>query len=301
MMQFKTLNIKKIKTVDEENYTLSFVFSTGETDRQGQVVDQSTFKLSSFLENPVVLFAHDHNRPAVGNVVDIGFGDTGNLEGKIKFAAEEYEFARVLWSLYKNGFMRAVSIGFQPEEIQGNGEGDVLLGNELYEVSLVNVPANARSLAKEKGIDIAPLEEEEKRVAKNQAEVLEKLRQEARKMIKEIDSIIEPTKEAHQTPPPAEKTAPEEVESGDAENGSVEPDLHSPTLEEGVESAEESQNQPQSDGVGEESADNATEKVDIQEETPEVARAAKLEKKKRLVNKRIRELLEVKKKLKKYE
>lgn len=160
-----------VKSVDEKNYTIDFIFSTPDTDRHGEEIDQKGWKLDEFMKNPVVLFAHDQWQPAVGQVIKIGFVD-GNLEGTVKFAAEENPFAKILFDLYKNGFMRAVSVGFANTEYKYNEETErlVLLENILYELSLVNVPANARALAKQKGIDLSALENKEKELAKQKEE-----------------------------------------------------------------------------------------------------------------------------------
>lgn len=157
-------NLKtKIKSVDEEKYKIDFIFSTPDEDRHGEEIDQNGWKLNEFLENPVVLFAHDQWQPAVGKVVDIRV-ENGQLQGTVQFAVEENPFAKILFDLYKNGFMRAVSVGFSNNEYKFNEETErmVLLENVLYELSLVNVPANARALAKSKGIDMQPLEDKEK-------------------------------------------------------------------------------------------------------------------------------------------
>lgn len=301
-MKYKTINIKELRSVDENNYTLRAVFSTPDTDRQGDRVDQSTFKTDNFLQNPVVLFSHDHNQPAVGRVLSLNFNDIGELEGVIQFAAEEYEFARVLWSLYSNGFMRAVSIGFINEEVEATATGAMLINNELLEVSLVNVPANARALAKQKGIDLSPIDNLE---AKHQKSLTKEEVNKVNQALADLNSILTPERSS-ETTPPEQKTADETENEGDAENGFVEPDLHSPTLSEEGSTPSEEENEETPDSGGEDieqedntilSTDNSTE-VDVQKETPKVDRAVvSREQKKRLVNKRIREMLTYKKTL----
>lgn len=158
-MRFNNLTFE-IKSVDKENYTLRGVFSTNDVDRHGEVVDQKGWILDEFLANPVVLFGHDHSIPAIGKVESIGYNNEGNLEGQIKFAVEEFDFARTIFNLYAGGYMRAFSAGFMNEEAEYDPVADILVlrKNTLYEVSCVNVPANAMALAKSKGIDTTPLE-----------------------------------------------------------------------------------------------------------------------------------------------
>lgn len=152
--------VKEAQPGDDEKYIIRGVFSTGDVDRQGEVVVQDGWKLDEFLKNPVILWAHDHWQPAIGKVVELAKTAIG-LEGAIQFAADEYEFAKTIYNLYKGGFMRAFSVGFQNDKYEIDQANDVvyLKENTLFEISAVNVPANAMALAYSKGIDMAPLEQ----------------------------------------------------------------------------------------------------------------------------------------------
>ena len=108
----KKLFNTKIKEIDEKENSIRFIFSTDDEDRHGEIVDQKGWDLNEYLKNPVVLFAHDHYQPAVGQVTELRLNEDSNLEGVIKFAVDEYEFAKTLFNLYKGKFMRAVSAGF---------------------------------------------------------------------------------------------------------------------------------------------------------------------------------------------
>lgn len=155
----KTL-LFKANVVDDTNYIIRGIFSSGIEDRQSEVVDQNGWKLEEYMTNPVVLFAHDHHQPAIGKCVELGKDAMGNLQGAIQFAANEYDFAKTIFNLYKSGFMRAFSVGFMNDKYEIDQANDrvVLRENTLYEISCVNVPANAMALASSKGIDMAPLE-----------------------------------------------------------------------------------------------------------------------------------------------
>ncbi len=128
-MQYKHFNLVELKGVNDENYTIRGVFSTADEDRHGEIVDQKTWQLDDYLKNPVILFAHDHNQPAIGKATNLFFNESGNLEGEIQFAAKEYEFANTIFKLYKGGFMRAFSVGFQNEVVEyDEGENKVMRG-----------------------------------------------------------------------------------------------------------------------------------------------------------------------------
>ena len=158
-MQYKQLLVE-LKAISDENYTIKGVFSTADEDRHGEIVDQKSWQLDDYLKNPVILFGHDHNQPAIGKAVNLFFNSEGNLEGEIQFAAKEYDFAKTIYQLYKGGFMRAFSVGFQNEVVEyDDAENKVTLKrNHLFEISCVNVPANQLALAKSKGIDTSALE-----------------------------------------------------------------------------------------------------------------------------------------------
>lgn len=159
MLKIKNLFFK-VKAVDQESYSIRGVFSTGSEDRHGEVVVQSGWNLAEFMLNPVVLYQHDPSVPVIGKVTDIGLNQEQNLEGTIKFAAEENPFAMVIYKLYAGGFMRAFSAGFRNDEYSVNQDTGVinLLKNTLFEVSCVAIPANHLALAKQKGIDTTVVE-----------------------------------------------------------------------------------------------------------------------------------------------
>lgn len=151
----------KVNGIDEENFIIRGVFSTAAEDRHGEIVDQTGWKLEEYMKNPVVLFSHDHDEPAIGKCIELST-KTGQLEGAIQFAAKEYDFAMTIFKLYAGGFMRAFSVGFMNDKYELNQETEqiILRENTLFEISAVNVPANAMALAYAKGIDMKPLEEQ---------------------------------------------------------------------------------------------------------------------------------------------
>lgn len=144
---------------NDADFSIKGIFSTGTEDRHGEVVDQAGWKLEEYMQNPVVLFSHDPYQPAIGKMVELGMNESGNLAGTIQFAANEYEFAKTIYNLYKGGFMRAFSVGFMNHRYEIDQENDmvILRENTLYEVSAVNIPANAMALAIQKGIDCEPI------------------------------------------------------------------------------------------------------------------------------------------------
>lgn len=150
----------KTKSVDNKNYTIEGKFSTGDIDRHGEVVDQKGWDLTDFLNNPVILFQHDGNQLPVAKCVSIGIDADGDLAGVIQFAVNEYEFAKTVFNMYANGFMRAFSCGFMNTvyEYDSINEVIILRKNKLHEISCVSIPANAMALAKSKGFETKEIE-----------------------------------------------------------------------------------------------------------------------------------------------
>lgn len=149
-----------VKEVNRDNYTIRGVYSTAAVDRHGEIVDQTSWKLEEYMQNPVVLWGHDHSQPAIGRTIELGLNSEGQLEGVMQFAVEQYEFAKTVFELYAGGFMRAFSVGFMSDGWEEQDGVTVLKDNVLYEISTVNVPANAEALMKAKaaGIDVSALE-----------------------------------------------------------------------------------------------------------------------------------------------
>ncbi len=129
---------------------LTFVASTGAVDRHGDTVAPEGWRLDVYRDNPVVLWAHDYRRPAIGRTQSV-WRDGGALLARLEFAPTE--FAREVEGLYRQGYQQGVSVGFRPlrfEERRDARTGAFLgirfLEQELLEISAVPVPANRGAL-----------------------------------------------------------------------------------------------------------------------------------------------------------
>lgn len=129
---------------------LTFVASTGAVDRHGDTVAPEGWRLDAYRENPVVLWAHDYRRPAIGRAQSV-WRDGGALLARLEFA--DTGFAREVEGLYRQGYQQGVSVGFRPlrfEERRDARTGAFLgirfLEQELLEISAVPVPANQGAL-----------------------------------------------------------------------------------------------------------------------------------------------------------
>lgn len=127
-----------------------FVLSTDEVDRHGDVVAAEGWNLEFYRRNPVLLWAHDYRRPAIGRAVSL-WTEPHRLLARMEFAPTA--FAQEVAALYRAGFQWGVSVGFRPLEFEERRDaatgaflGIRFLRQELLEVSAVTVPANRSAL-----------------------------------------------------------------------------------------------------------------------------------------------------------
>jgi hypothetical protein len=220
----------KVKSIDKENFKLHMVASTQDVDRHGDVLIQSGVELENFLLNPVILNSHRY-----GDIVDViaraentevkGKGKKSRLEMDWIFAVKENPKAQIAFDLYAGKFLNASSVGLIPREFKKNQDGTTdwftITKWELLETSAVSVPANARALAKQKGIKIEEYEEEEKEEeGDEEEEELEEYKEEEETEIDPDDEDFEENErgdeEEEENPNPEEKK-PEEGEQGKEE------------------------------------------------------------------------------------
>jgi HK97 family phage prohead protease len=127
---------------------IDFVMSSEAKDRMGDVILSSAWKLDQFKKNPIALYQHDSNDP-------IGFWENVRIEnkkliGKLKLAAEGTSSdIDAIRALVKQGILRAVSVGFRALKYKEEEDVDGVVFTEcdLFECSLVSIPANQEALS----------------------------------------------------------------------------------------------------------------------------------------------------------
>lgn len=142
---------------------LTFTASTEKVARDGDIIEVSGWDTKEFMKNPVFLWAHDPSVPPIGKVTNVrkvrAKGEDRRLEVDVDFAGLEqsHELAESVYRLYRDGFMRAVSVGFrvrgyrkpdedEREQLGLKEYGMVITAAELLEVSAVPVPADPGAL-----------------------------------------------------------------------------------------------------------------------------------------------------------
>lgn len=138
--QFGFLDITK-----DKDGSLVAIASTNSVDRHGEIVDNNGWDLKAYKKNPLILWAHDHNEPAIGMSAKTWVdGDGKKAKLMIKPVLHDVtDKARAVKQLVEMGVIKSLSVGFRPLE---SADGVTYDKNELLEVSVVNVPANADAM-----------------------------------------------------------------------------------------------------------------------------------------------------------
>ena len=136
----------KVKSVGEESALIIEGYAnTTDKDRQGDVILEEAWTkggLDNYLKNPIVLAYHNPEKP-IGEVTDYGINHKG-----LHVIAEISKAAGDVYSLIREGVLKAFSVGFRVKDADYDSETDIFVIKdlEMYELSVVSVPANADSI-----------------------------------------------------------------------------------------------------------------------------------------------------------
>jgi HK97 family phage prohead protease len=153
MIQHKTAQFAEI---DSEKRTATFVASDESVDSYGDIVRVAGWELERFKKNPVLLWGHKSSEPPIGTVPEV-WKDGTRLMARAQFLDEGVsDMADRIWKIVKAGALRAVSVGFWPTKApndlkneKNEWTGYEWIAQELMELSVVCVPANANALMAE--------------------------------------------------------------------------------------------------------------------------------------------------------
>lgn len=143
MQNKRAYSILEMKSVDTDGRTISGIATTPEPDRVGDIVDPHGAK---FADEIPLLWQHQHDKPVgtakLGKPSDSGIPFTASLpaiseDGPLK------QLVDMAWQAIKAKLVRGVSIGFRPIEYSFMDDGIRFIQTEIYELSLVTIPANA--------------------------------------------------------------------------------------------------------------------------------------------------------------
>lgn len=153
--------VQKAVSIDKEKHTATFVMSTSSIDRHGDIVDQDSWNLTFFKQNPAFFWNHRSNEFPLGKWLDVWLADDQEnpgekmLMGTAEFAVDLDDDIRRAWEHVVRGDLNMVSVGFIPHIVDYDEDKDafVLKSCELMECSLVGIGSNRRATIK--GADVA--------------------------------------------------------------------------------------------------------------------------------------------------
>lgn len=175
-VSYRHSEIREIRKKEDER-TITFVASDSTRDSAGTVLNQDNWDLTRFNSNGIIGYQHkvyggwdDTDNP--DNVIGKGhaYVEDGKLMVDITFEPKEInELAEKIYQKVLFGSLRAVSVGFLPIGKGRFGEGAdaetyYFAGQQLLEVSVVNIPANPNALRKSMEAENDFLEAERKRI-----------------------------------------------------------------------------------------------------------------------------------------
>lgn len=153
---------EQLRAVNRDERTVDIVASTFDLDSYGTRIDPAGWDLSVFTRNPVIPLQHDDrgytgsNGLPVANAIPESIRvEGGKLLMKLRFPTEgAFPLADTVFSLVSDGFLRGVSVGFEPIEWEDTEEDEagtkrnvrVYRKQRLLEVSLVTIPSNDKAL-----------------------------------------------------------------------------------------------------------------------------------------------------------
>jgi HK97 family phage prohead protease len=138
---------KQIKNgEDDENLEITGHASTNDIDRSGDIIASDAWTkdgaLDNYLKNPVILVHHDMERP-IGRTIAHEIDSKG-----LKITASISKLAGSVVEFIKEGLLSAFSVGFMIKDAEFDPNSGIFMIKELelFEISVVSVPANQNTL-----------------------------------------------------------------------------------------------------------------------------------------------------------
>ena len=142
----RAYSLLQIKEMDDDLRVITGMASTPQPDRMGDIVEPLG---AQFAKEIPLLWQHKHDSPV--GIAEFGTPTKAGIpfkatvariieEGKLK------EMTDMAWQAVKAKLVKGVSIGFRPLSYEYLDQGGVRFSeSEIYELSLVTIPANAEA------------------------------------------------------------------------------------------------------------------------------------------------------------
>lgn len=146
--------VQKVTDDEREGRVLWRLLSLA-INRYGYVVKPDGIIIEDFVKNNVVLWSHDHERPAIGTIDINSFKITPKyVDAVVVFDLISGDsFAEMVYEKVKNGVINAGSIAFKiitssEEPLIKGQSGPSIIKWELWEFTICNIPALPDAIAK---------------------------------------------------------------------------------------------------------------------------------------------------------
>lgn len=167
----RAYSMLQVRAFDDDARKFSGIATTPSVDRVGDIIDPMGVKFT----NPLVLL-HQHRHDAPIGSVRFKKPTKDGIEFEAEIAKVDEpgplkDRVDTAWGEVKHGLVRATSVGFRPIEYSFMDTGGVRYSEvEVYELSIVSIPANADAVIstvksldqqarKEAGVEDDPLPE----------------------------------------------------------------------------------------------------------------------------------------------
>lgn len=140
----RAYSVLEIKSVDDDKREIAGMATTPEPDRMGDIVEPLGAKFAAELP---LLWQHRHDAPV--GIVKFGKPTKQGIPfratvAKIENAGQLKDMVDMAWDAVTAKLVRGVSIGFRALEYAFMEGGGIRFSEvEIYELSLVTIPANA--------------------------------------------------------------------------------------------------------------------------------------------------------------
>ena len=184
-----------IKAAKEDDRIIEFIATSEIRDRDHDLIKIKGINTKNYKNNAVVLWGHSSRELPIGKTVKLT-KSKDVLKAKIQFAkADENPFADQVYRLVKAGYINSVSIGFMPDykQLEYDEKTNTRIYNkiDLYEISVVNVPANPMATVLSKAIDEGVLTKDEVNIINSKLKTPEGLIEQLNEHIKSLEAKIE--------------------------------------------------------------------------------------------------------------
>ena len=155
MPEAKHFSAAEVKAIGARQVRV--VVSTGDLDREGDIIQPDGIDTKAYKRNPVILFNHRSYEAPIARAESIGV-EGGALVATAQFPEQGVSAkSDEIYGLIKAGLINAASIGFIPTEWKfrdedRSGWGRVFEKCEMTEFSFVSVPANANAIILERSL-----------------------------------------------------------------------------------------------------------------------------------------------------